>query len=98
MEPFAASFLALIHKIFGGLLVLCGVVLFPMPIPLGLILIVLGLALLAPYFKPVQALIRRIRRKSPAVDRAMLKLKARAPRVIQITIEKTNPHLHPDGA
>lgn len=97
VEPLAASLLALVHKLTGTMLVLFGVVLFPMPIPLGLILIALGLALLAPYFPPIQALVRSIRRKSPKVDEWMIRFKERCPRVIQITIEKTNPHLYDDA-
>lgn len=96
MEPFAASVLALIHKLTGSVLVLFGIVLFPLPIPVGLIMIALGLAMLAPYFKPIQNLVRYIRKKSPLVDRNMVRFKHRCPRVIRMTIEKTNPHLHPE--
>ncbi|ADM08513.1 hypothetical protein PB2503_02172 [Parvularcula bermudensis HTCC2503] len=95
METVTASLLALIHKITGGLLVMAGFVVLPMPIPLGLIMIALGLAMLAPYFSAVQALVRTIRRKSPVVNDAMVKFKQKCPRVIQITIEKTNPDMTP---
>lgn len=96
MEPIAASLLALVHKVTGSVLVLAGMVVLPMPIPLGLIMIALGLAMLAPYFKPVQNLVRHLRRKSPIVDRNLVRFKHRCPRVIRVTIEKTNPHLHPE--
>ena len=96
MEPIAASLLALVHKLTGSLLVLFGIVVLPMPIPLGLIMIALGLAMLAPYFKPIQKLVRHIRRKSPVVDRNMVRFKHKCPRVIRVTIEKTNPHFHPE--
>ena len=96
MEPIAASLLALVHKVTGSVLVLAGRVVLPMPIPLGLIMIALGLAMLAPYFKPVQNLVRHLRRKSPIVDRNLVRFKHRCPRVIRVTIEKTNPHLHPE--
>ncbi|WP_370339274.1 PGPGW domain-containing protein [Parvularcula marina] len=95
MEPFAASFLALIHKLVGSILVLFGIVVLPTPIP-GILLIAIGLALLAPYFRSVQKLVRFIRRKSPMVDRNMVRFKDRCPKVIRTTIEKTNPHLHPE--
>lgn len=92
MEPFAAGILALLHKLFGSLLVLFGIVVLPMPIPLGLIMIALGLAMLAPYFKPIQNLVRHLRRKSPLVDRNMVKFRHKCPRVIRMTIDRTNPH------
>ncbi|MEM9989447.1 MAG: PGPGW domain-containing protein [Pseudomonadota bacterium] len=86
-----AGVLALIHKFTGSLLVLFGIVVLPMPIPLGLILILLGLGLLAPYFLPIQAFIRHLRRKYPKVDETMIKLKHRCPPVMKTTIEKTCP-------
>ncbi|WOI52846.1 PGPGW domain-containing protein [Parvularcula sp. LCG005] len=89
-----AGFLALMHKIFGSLLVVSGLVMFPLPIPVGLIMIAFGLAMLAPYFPPVQAFVRFLRRKFPAFDRAMVRFKHRCPRVVQTTIEKTCPHTH----
>lgn len=88
-----AGLLALLHKITGSVLVLLGAVLLPMPIPLGLIFLVFGLALLAPYFVPVQKFIRHMRRKYPAFDEKMLSIKSRCPKVIQTAIEKTSPHL-----
>lgn len=96
MEPIAASLLGLAHKLFGSILVLFGLVVLPMPIPFGLIMISLGLAMLAPYFKPIQKLVRHLRRKSAVIDRNMVRFKDKCPRVIRITIEKTNPHLHPE--
>jgi hypothetical protein len=75
----------------GSVLVLFGIVLFPMPIPVGLVMIAFGLLLLAPYFKPVQMVVRRLRCRFSAVNNAMLKMKRRCPPVIRSAIEKTAP-------
>lgn len=91
MGPLTASLLTLLHKITGSVLVVFGVVLFPMPIPVGLIMIAFGLLLLAPYFKPVQNVVRHLRRKSEVVDRNLRKIKRRCPPVIRTAIEKTAP-------
>lgn len=91
MGPITASLLTLLHKVTGGVLVIFGLVLFPMPIPVGLIMIAIGLLLLAPYFKPVQNVVRMLRRKSPTVDNALIKFKRRCPPVIRSAIEKTAP-------
>lgn len=91
MGPLTASLLTFLHKVTGSVLVLFGMVLFPMPIPVGLIMIALGLLLLAPYFKPVQMLVRRLRRKSETVDRSLRKIKGKCPPVIRTAIEKTAP-------
>jgi hypothetical protein len=98
VEAVTAGLLAIVHKVTGGVLVLAGLIVFPMPIPLGLIMIAIGLALLAPYFVPIQNLVKFLRRKYPSVDRTMIRLKHRCPRVIRTTIEKTNPHLAEDSA
>ena len=86
-----AGLLAILHKITGGILVLFGMVLLPMPIPLGLVLMVLGLALLAPYFVPIQRVVRQLRKKYPKVDDTMRRLKHKCPPVIKSAIEKTCP-------
>ncbi|MEM9422719.1 MAG: PGPGW domain-containing protein [Pseudomonadota bacterium] len=91
-----AGLLAILHKIVGGVLVLFGIVLLPMPIPFGLLLMVLGLALLAPYFVPIQRLVRSLRRKYPKVDDTMRRMKHRCPRVMKTTIEKTCPQTTSD--
>lgn len=91
MGPITASLLTFVHKLTGGILVLFGLVLFPMPIPVGLVMIAFGLLLLAPYFGPVQNLVRSLRRRSDLVDRNLRKIKERCPPVIKAAIEKTAP-------
>lgn len=91
MGPLTASLLTFVHKITGSVLVVFGIVLFPMPIPVGLIMIALGLLLLAPYFKPVQIMVRKLRCRFEAVDRFLRKIKRRCPPVLRTAIEKTAP-------
>ena len=86
--------LPIFHQVLGGVLVVTGAILTPTPIPFGLIMLTIGLALLAPYMPPVQALVRTIRRKWPNVDRSLRRYRDRLPPVIRSTIDKT----HPDAA
>lgn len=79
------------HHVFGGTFVIAGMVLFPLPIPLGLPLIVIGLALLAPYFPPFQRLIRTLRRKSPGLNRTLSRIYRRMPPIVRKTIDVTDP-------
>jgi len=58
----------------------------PLPIPLGLVMLTVGFALLAPYIPAVQRLI-----KSPDLDRSMRRHRHRFPAVIRRTIDKTHP-------
>ena len=87
--------LAIFHQLLGGVLVVTGAILTPTPIPFGLIMLTIGLALLAPYMPPVRALIRAIRRKWPKVDRSLRRHRHRFPPVIRTTIDKTHPDTAP---
>lgn len=83
--------LSIFHQVLGGVLVLAGAILTPTPAPIGLILLTIGLALLAPYMPPVRRLVRAIRRKWPGVDEALRRHRDRMPPVIQKTIDRTCP-------
>jgi len=91
MDPLTASLLTMLHKLIGGVLVVAGLVLFPMPIPIGAIMIAIGLLFLAPYFKPIQKLVRTMRQRFEPVNKAMLSIKTKCPPVIRKAIEKTAP-------
>lgn len=63
--------LSIVHQVLGAVLVIAGAILTPTPVPIGLVLLTIGLALLAPYMPPVQRLVRAIRRKWPNVDESL---------------------------
>lgn len=86
---------AIFHQTLGGVLVVVGIILTPTPIPFGLILLTIGLTLLAPYMPPIQALVRKIRRKWPKVDQSLRRYRDRMPDVVRQTIDKTHPDLTP---
>ncbi|MEL7029024.1 MAG: PGPGW domain-containing protein [Pseudomonadota bacterium] len=83
--------LSILHQVVGGTFVAAGIVLFPLPIPLGWLFLLTGVALLVPYNPATQQLVKSIRRRWPAFDRGVLRFKAKAPKFIQVAIEKTNP-------
>lgn len=91
MDAVSAGILALAHKLIGSFMLLFGVVLFPLPIPLGLPLIALGLAFTAPYFRPSRRLIRLLRVKFSGLDRAMATHAHRCPGIVRTAIERTAP-------
>lgn len=82
---------AFVHQALGSILVVVGAILTPTPIPIGLILLTIGLALLAPYVPFVQALLRSIRRKWPNVDGSLRRHRDQMPEIIRRTIDKTHP-------
>lgn len=83
--------LPIIHQLVGSVLVVGGAILTPTPVPIGLVLLVIGLALLAPYIPAIQRLVRTIRRKWPNVDKSLLRHRDRFPPIIRNTIDKTHP-------
>ena len=91
MDAVFAGLLALAHKLFGSVMLLFGIVLFPLPIPVGLPLIALGIAFTAPYFAPSRVLVRSLRARVGVLDRAMTRHAHRCPRVVRLTIERTAP-------
>lgn len=83
--------LPIVHQLLGSVLVVSGAILTPTPIPIGLIMLTIGLALLAPYMPPVQRMVRYVRRKWPHIDASLLRHRHRFPPVIRSTIDKTHP-------
>lgn len=80
-----------LHQISGVILVLVGLVVLPIPIPLGLLMITVGLALLAPYMPMIQRILTGVRAKWPKIDASLLKHRDRLPMIIRRTIDETDP-------
>lgn len=83
--------LPILHQVAGSTLVVTGLIVLPLPLPFGLIMLVIGFALLAPYIPAVQRLVRAMRRKWPKIDAILLRNRHRFPPVIKRTIDKTHP-------
>ncbi len=83
--------LPIVHQILGGFFVFTGLIILPLPIPFGLILLTIGLALLAPYIPQIQRLVQKMRAKWPNLDKSLLRYRDHFPPVIRKTIDKTHP-------
>lgn len=83
--------LPILHQVAGSTLVVTGLIVLPLPLPFGLIMLVIGFALLAPYIPAVQKLIRQMRRRWPNIDETLRRHRHRFPPVIKRTIDKTHP-------
>ena len=83
--------LPILHQVLGSTLVVTGLIVLPLPIPFGLIMLVIGFALLAPYIPIVQKMIRYMRRTWPRVDAILLRYRRHFPPVIKKTIDRTHP-------
>jgi hypothetical protein len=87
--------LPILHQLLGSTLVVSGLIVLPLPIPFGLIMLVIGFALLAPYVPAVQRLIKYLRVKWPSFDKTLRRYRDRFPPVIRRTIDKTQPPVAP---
>ena len=87
--------LPIVHQVIGTILVLTGLIVLPLPLPFGLIMLVIGFALLAPYVPAVQKLLRYMRTKWPKVNTTLERYHHRFPPIIRRTIDKTNPAVPP---
>lgn len=75
----------------GWMLVIGGAILTPLPIPLGLLSLSLGLALLAHDSRRIRHLVRRLRRRFPTFSERLARLEQHAPHWLARVIRHTEP-------
>ncbi len=75
----------------GILLLLLGVIITPMPIPLGIILIILGLSMLVSTIPRVRTFLQFLRRRYHVFSHKLNSIKHRLPAFARQLIEDTDP-------
>lgn len=83
--------LRLVSIVVGVVLVIVGLITWPMPIPVGFILTSVGLFLLARDSVIARNAIRRARGRWPALDRMICRVAARLPHSVRGVIRSTAP-------
>ncbi|MFN3230612.1 MAG: hypothetical protein ACE363_00480 [Alphaproteobacteria bacterium] len=78
-------------QIVALLLIVLGVMFVPLPIPLGLILIMAGLALLLSTSRPALRRLRRFRRTRPEVDGFLTRARHRMPPAVGRPLRRSEP-------
>ncbi len=73
-----------------------GLLLFPLPLPLGIPLILIGLSLMVSSSLYVRQGLRWLRQRYPHLSERLDQLKHRMPGFIRHMIERTHPHHHED--
>jgi len=82
----------LILRVVGGwLLVGSGLVLLPLPIPLGLLFVLAGVTMLAHDNRRLGAWLRRLRRRNPGFSRRLQRLEPHAPVIMRRLLKRTDP-------
>ena len=81
----------IVSIIAGVVLVLVGLVVFPMPVPLGAIMIVCGFALLVSASATVARCLRTLRRHHPGANRAIQTVENRLPISWKKAFQRSDP-------
>lgn len=86
-----SKLLHMIASIFAIILIVFGIVLTPMPIPFGLVLIVIGIALLITTNTAFALWLRNFRKRHPDMDGKIRKAQKWLPGFLRIPLDKTSP-------
>ena len=78
-------------QIIAVLIIILGIVTFPLPIPLGAIFIMIGLAILIFTSARLRAIIRKYRQRNPDFNSLIEKIKEKVPDMITKIIRQTDP-------
>ncbi|UXD87746.1 PGPGW domain-containing protein [Thalassolituus hydrocarboniclasticus] len=80
-----------VKMVTGVLLLLLGIIITPMPIPLGIILIILGLSMLVSTIPRVRTFLQFLRRRYRVFSHKLNSIKHRLPAFARQLIEDTDP-------
>jgi hypothetical protein len=84
-----------VNLVIGFFLVICGIVITPLPIPVGLILIVLGLSLLVPALPVLRRWLIVTRARFPNFSSKLRSIRHRLPKFARNLIDHTEPQTEP---
>ena len=76
-------------SILAALIIVIGLVLVPLPVPFGVLIILLGLAMLLSVNPRAQRKVMQLRRKHPRLNYWMHEVTKRAPRFLRAVLHKT---------
>ncbi|ARU56093.1 hypothetical protein OLMES_2020 [Oleiphilus messinensis] len=77
--------------ILAWLLIIAGLIVLPLPIPLGLVMIVVGAALLAGSSPAFRRYIQRVRLRNPKIDKKIKRFQHRLPAWLRERLISTEP-------
>jgi hypothetical protein len=80
-----------VNLVVGFFLVICGIIITPLPIPVGLILIVLGLSLLVPALPVLRRWLTLARSRFPKLSNKLQSIRHRLPKFARNLIDHTEP-------
>lgn len=91
MKPVIRAIWQIILIVIGWLTVLVGLLIIPLPIPLGLLLIIVGLSILTFQSQYLRGRIRQLRRRYGHFSMNVKRLTPRLPKLLRQAVEMTEP-------
>lgn len=80
-----------LYDTIGIACIVLGVMLFPLPLPFGIIFFALGVIILAVENRSVRTLVCTVRKHNPTLNRAIEKSRKHLPGFVQSVIDMTDP-------
>lgn len=77
--------------VIASLLIIAGLITLPLPIPAGLLLLIVGLSLLVSAIPKVRIFLRQLRKRYQQTSACLNRLKPRLPKFARELIEDTDP-------
>ncbi len=90
-RPFLAMIYRRLRVVVGWLLIILGIPIVPLPIPFGAIMVVVGIALVAPSSPAMRAILRRVRKRFPSFNDQLKRWRNKFPAFIRDLIDQTCP-------
>ena len=75
----------------GVLLIVAGLLVLPLPVPVGLLMIILGVSLLVPAIPALARFLKRIRHRYPITSQRLNLISPKLPGFVRRVIEETDP-------
>lgn len=79
--------------VLGWLLLIGGILVVPLPLPIGLLMFLGGLSILVVESKAVRHFVRYLRRKNRWLDKRLSQFTDKAPESLQAVLRQTDPEL-----
>ncbi|APR66927.1 MAG: PGPGW domain-containing protein [Thalassolituus sp.] len=80
-----------VNLVFGILLVIAGLIVMPMPVPLGLIMIILGLSLMVSAWPALQRKLKALRSRFRKISDKLSRIRHRLPGFARRLLDDTEP-------
>ena len=84
----------IITQVTGVLIFIAGMIFFPLPIPIGAVMMIVGLTMMISSSKKLRKVIREYRRRNPKMNSTIHNAEYYLPKSMRDSIDQTDPDRH----